>query len=67
MSTEQKRPYAARLPEPHTRRCQVAFCISSRAKQALCAHAAARRMSVSEYMARLLADHLRFVEAREHA
>jgi len=53
-----KRFYACRLQAPHTRRHQIGFRISGPAKHFLLQMARARRMSVSEYLARLVNDHL---------
>ena len=50
--------YAKRLAEPHTRCCQLGFRANKSAKALLQQLANARRMSVSEYLARLLNDHL---------
>lgn len=53
-----QRFYAARLPEPYTRHQQVGFRVCGSAKRLLIALASARGMSVSEYLARLVSDHL---------
>lgn len=50
--------YAKRLAEPHTRCCQLGFRVNKSAKALLQQLATARRMSVGEYLARLLNDHL---------
>jgi hypothetical protein len=55
---ELKRLYAKRLAGPHVRRAQVTFRASLAAKSLLAALARARRMSTSEYLARLVSDHL---------
>ena len=57
-----KRFYSVRLAEPHTRRDQVGFRLNGSAKRLLLALAATRRMSVSEYLARLVHDHLACVQ-----
>lgn len=59
---ERKRFYSMRLAEPNTRRDQVGFRLNGSAKRMLVALAAARRMSVSEYLARLVYDHLAFTQ-----
>jgi hypothetical protein len=59
---ERKRFYSMRLGEPYTRRDQVGFRLSGSAKRLLVALAVARRMSVSEYLARLVHDHLAFTQ-----
>jgi hypothetical protein len=50
--------YAKRLAEPHTRRCQLGFRVSKSAKALLQHLASSRHMSIGEYLARLLSDHL---------
>lgn len=55
---ERKRFYSMRLGEPHMRRDQIGFRLNGSAKRLLIALAAARRMSLSEYLARLVNDHL---------
>lgn len=53
-----RRYYARRLACPHIRRCQIGFRVSEGVRQLLEQMACARHMSVSEYMARLLNDHV---------
>jgi predicted HicB family RNase H-like nuclease len=50
--------YAKRLAEPHTRRCQLGFRVSKSAKALLQQLANTKHMSIGEYLARLLNDHL---------
>ena len=58
MKTTTPRFYAVRLPEPFTRRNQVGCRVNEAAKHFLELLARARGMSVSEYLARLINDHL---------
>ena len=53
-----RRPYARRLPAQFARRVMVCARVSREMKAAIAKLAAARKMSISEYMARLLNDHL---------
>lgn len=53
-----RRPYARRLPAQFARRVMVCARVSREMKAAIAQLAAARKMSISEYMARLLNDHL---------
>ena len=53
-----RRPYARRLPAQFARRVMVCARVSREMKTAIAKLAAARKMSISEYMARLLNDHL---------
>jgi len=53
-----RRPYAKRLLGANRRSCQVGFRLSPVALQFLRHFASERRMSVSEYVARLVCDHL---------
>jgi hypothetical protein len=50
--------YAKRLAGSYTRRCQIGFRLNEVAKGMLQKLAAQRRMSVAEYVARLVCDHL---------
>jgi hypothetical protein len=52
------RPYAQRLQQPYTRACQLGFRVSLSVRLMIQRLAQARQMSVSEYLARLLNDHL---------
>lgn len=53
-----RRPYARRLPAQFARRVMICARVSREMKAAIAKLAAARKMSISEYMARLLNDHL---------
>ncbi len=53
-----RRPYARRLPAQFARRVMLCARVSREMKAAIAQLAAARKMSISEYMARLLNDHL---------
>ena len=53
-----RRPYARRLPAQFARRVMVCARVSREMKAAIAKLAATRKMSSSEYMARLLNDHL---------
>jgi len=53
-----RRPYARRLPAQFARRVMVCARVSREMKAAIAKLAATRKMSISEYMARLLNDHL---------
>ena len=53
-----RRPYARRLPAQFARRVMVCARVSREMKAAIAKLAVARKMSISEYMARLLNDHL---------
>lgn len=53
-----RRAYAARLPYGRARNAQLSARIHQEARSALDALAAERGMSTSEYVARLLNDHL---------
>lgn len=53
-----RRPYARRLPAQFARRVMLCARVSREMKAAISQLAAARKMSISEYMARLLNDHL---------
>ena len=53
-----RRPYARRLPTQFARRVMLCARVSREMKAAIAQLAAARKMSISEYMARLLNDHL---------
>jgi hypothetical protein len=50
--------YAIRLPHPFVRRKQIGCRVSQATKDFLIQLARSRRMSVSEYLARLINDHL---------
>ena len=52
------RPYARRLPAQFARRVMLCARVSREMKAAIAKLATARKMSISEYMARLLNDHL---------
>ena len=56
-----RRPYALRLPPELCRRSMLSIRVHEKAKRSIRALALERGMSVSEYMARLLNDHLAFV------
>lgn len=53
-----RRPYARRLPAQFARRVMLCARVSREMKAAIAKLAATRKMSISEYMARLLNDHL---------
>ena len=53
------RPYSTRQSSEHVRRAMLSARIHEQARQSVATLAAQRRMSVSEYVARLLNDHLR--------
>ena len=53
-----RRPYARRLPAQFARRVMLCARVNREMKAAIAQLAAARKMSISEYMARLLNDHL---------
>lgn len=53
-----RRPYARRLPAQFARRVMICARVSREMKAAIAQLAATRHMSISEYMARLLNDHL---------
>ena len=53
-----RRPYARRLPAQFARRVMLCARVSREMKAAIAQLAATRKMSISEYMARLLNDHL---------
>lgn len=52
------RRYARRLPPVHARRVTLTIRITGPMKDAVAYLAAGRQMSPSEYLARLLSDHL---------
>lgn len=52
------RHYADRLPRLHARRCTLSVRLSEPMKDAVAYLAARRRMSMCEYVARLLNDHV---------
>ncbi|WP_371325280.1 hypothetical protein VX159_07115 [Dechloromonas sp. ZY10] len=52
------RPYARRLPAQFARRVMLCARVSREMKAAIAQLAAARKMSISEYIARLCNDHL---------
>jgi hypothetical protein len=54
--------YAKRLTGSYTRSCQIGFRLNETAKDLLVKLAAQRGMSVGEYLARLVCDHLLQVE-----
>ena len=60
-SLRPKRPYALRLPPELCRRAQLSVRVHENARSAVFRLASRRGMSASEYVARLLNDHLRFV------
>lgn len=53
-----RRPYARRLPNEHCRRALLSIRVHDHARRTVRALALERGMSISEYCARLLADHL---------
>ena len=53
-----RRPYARRLPPEYCRRALLSIRIHDHARSAVRALAHERGMSISEYCARLLSDHL---------
>ena len=53
-----RRPYARRLPAQFARRVMICARVSREMKAAIANLASARKMSISEYMSRLLNDHL---------
>lgn len=57
-NAQRKRFYSVRLPHPFTRRHQIGLRVCATTKRLLVALADARSMSVSEYLARLVSDHL---------
>ena len=59
-----RRPYARRLPAQFARRVMLCARVSREMKAAIAQLAAARKMSISEYMARLLNDHLTSAQQR---
>jgi len=52
------RPYAKRLPRELVRRAQLSIRVHEKARYAIVALAASRGMSASEYVCRVLNDHL---------
>lgn len=59
-----RRFYAKRLHHPHTRHHQLGLRVCSLTKELLLQLARARMMSVSEYLARLVNDHLAYISER---
>lgn len=53
-----KRPYAARLPEPYSRRAMLCLRVSPMSRTAVHRLALERAMSPSEYLANLVNEHL---------
>ena len=53
-----KRPYAARLPEPYSRRTMLCLRVSAMSRVAVQRLASERSMSASEYLSRLVNEHL---------
>lgn len=53
-----RRPYALRLPPHLCRRSMLSLRVHDKARGTVCALAHERGMSVSEYLARLLNDHI---------
>lgn len=60
-SLRPKRPYAHRLPPEDCRRAQLSVRVHENARSAVFSLASRRGMSASEYVARLLNDHLQVV------
>lgn len=56
-----RRPYAKRSPPDLCRRASLSIRVHARARGTIRALACERGMSVSEYVARLLNDHLSYV------
>ena len=61
------RPYATRLPPGLVRRAMLSVRVHENARRSVCALARERGMSVSEYVCRLLNDHLREASRRHRA
>lgn len=59
-----RRFYAKRLSHPHTRRHQIGLRVCGVTKNILLRLSRARMMSVSEYLARLVNDHLVSISER---
>lgn len=55
-----KRPYAQRLPSQYCRRAMLSIRISENTRQWIKTLAARRGISPSEYVARLIHDHLTY-------
>ena len=55
---EKRRLYAQRLPDDQARRAMLCARVNDRAKQTVGTLARERGMSISEYVARMLNDHL---------
>lgn len=60
-SQTSRRPYALRLPSHLCRRAMLSIRVHDQVQGSVRALASERGMSVSEYMARLLNDHLAYV------
>lgn len=58
-SLQPKRPYANRQPPELCRRAQLSVRVHENARSAVFSLASRRGMSASEYVARLLNDHIR--------
>lgn len=64
MFRRKKRMYAKRLPPEFVRRAMLSIRVNERARFAIFSLAHARGMSASEYVARLLSEHLRNIQVK---